>query len=103
MNGRKLTTIGYVLQWLQRRSLDDSLEATTYLETLREKYMPEEPEVTVSGIIVPPVATMEEFEKECKAARARLRWVHANRDTLWEEIGLNTGNPNPDNQRLDPP
>lgn len=94
-NGGRLTlpTVGLILRKLEERALQGSVEAVKYLGQLREKYQPEEPTVEVSGIICPPVLSMEEFEREIEAQRQRMLWIQANREKVWAEMGISDGTP----------
>ena len=88
-----LTSVGLIFRRLQERALQGSPEAIKYLGQLREKYQPDEPEVAVAGIIIPPELSEDDFEKQMEALRAKHAWVQANREQVWAELGLSDGTP----------
>ena len=93
---RTLTTVGLIFRRLQERALQGSPEAIKFLSLLREKYQPDEPEVAVQGILIPPTLSMEDFQKQAEALRAKHAWVQANREQVWAELGLSDGTPKSD-------
>ena len=96
-----LTTVGLIFRRLQERALQGSPEAIKFLSQLREKYQPDEPEVSVQGILIPPTLSLEDFEKQAEALRAKHAWVQANREQVWAELGLSDGTPKPGDDKSD--
>lgn len=84
----KLTTIALLLKRLQERASKGDLNSKTLLDEIRVKYEPETADTKPRGIRVPPVMSMEEFEKYAEALRAKHAWVQANREKIWKDMGL---------------
>ena len=73
-------TISLLLKRLQARALKGELGFKKFLDWIRDRYEPEVPKVEVRGLIIPPTATMEEFEKELEVLRARHAWIERERE-----------------------
>lgn len=100
---QRLNTIGLILKRLQQRAANGDLASKVVLDDIRQKYQPEDTAPKSRGIYTPPTSTPEEFEKELEALRARHAWVEANREQIWEDMGLNRGTPKPEAELVDAP
>lgn len=68
-------TVSLLLKRLPARALNGDLGFKKFLDWIRERYEPEVPIARVRGIIVPPRLSMEDFEKELEALRAKQAWI----------------------------
>lgn len=100
---QRLTTVGLILKRLQQRAVNGDLASKVFLDDIRQRYQPEDTAPKLRGICIPPPPTQEEFEKELEALRARHAWVEANREQIWEDMGLNRGTPKPAAGLVDAP
>lgn len=100
---QRFNTIGLILKRLQQRAVNGDLASKVFLDDIRQKYQPEDTAPKLHGICIPPTSTLEEFEKELEALRARHAWVVANREQIWEDMGLNRGTPKPETGLVDAP
>jgi len=76
----KRNTIEWVFIRLQQRALGGDLEAKKYLDTLRDRYEPEEIAPSLVGILIPPTLSIEDWTVQALAQRERMLWVQANRE-----------------------
>lgn len=82
------STVDLIFLCLQRRALSSDLEAKKLLDGLRARYEPEDLPSRSPGIIIPPTLSMEDWMIVAEAERARMLWMQANREKIWEEMGL---------------
>lgn len=65
---------------LHHRALGGNLEAKKLLDSLRDRYEPEEILPKIRGIIIPPTLSEDDWAVEAAAARERMLWAQANRE-----------------------